>query len=219
MKQLKQLLVICGMLCSVTSSHAQLSYSSEFSSKANSATVTVRTIADDVSSPSIKKRYQPIEVEIQNTSAEDVSISKGSFGLPVTSLHKVARKGRGLSLRKLPRGILIGFLVGFGIGFGGVMLNAGSFKTFGAALRAAWQTGIKLGPIMALFGAAKNIKADTEVQYGNKNYEKDQKVLIANAGDLEVPLVVPANTTVKRVFYIRKSKYKPKFDIALTKVA
>ena len=233
-------LLLLSFLCNTTNA-TEVPYTNEFSTKADDVSVTVRTLIDTRSSSSVTKRYYPLEVEIKNNGAVDYYLSQENFSLPVTSLQKVSKHNRArFSLAKPIRVILTGFVAGFGIGFFGAFLGFNALHVawhlkhaaFSVAwhfnhkaLQVAWYTGVVAGSTLAFFGAAKNLQEDIKAQYENKDCYKERGGLYPNACDLETALIIPAHTSVKKVLYVRKSKYKyqtkyrPQFNIALEKVA
>ena len=220
MKRLKLFaLLLTGVFTSSTSNCTQLAYANEVHKQSEGITTTVRTLTkskDPLVSKNLMRYYQPLEIEIKNDNRDDYVLTQESFGLPVTKLKCVARKYRTLPSPKYPLvGMAIGALV-LGGGFFIVLLPTGTGQIsnlFACSFLMVIAGGIYgtfsgiIGEIVRLFRSKK------------KNNRLKNSLLTSGAVDLEKPLMVPANTAVKKIVYIRKSKFNPQFNITLGKAS
>ncbi len=157
--------------------------------------------------------YQTIEIELQNSSSNSFELSKENFGLPVVPLSRIAKRGS-VSSRKVYQ--VFGGFLGFASGLLGGFLYFS--YTIGGGVYLAVREAAVLSAVGALVGVLGGQAAGDKVkQRSHAKKSKRLNQLSQGASDLQKPLEILANSTVKTIFYVRKNKFRPKFNITLQK--
>ncbi len=210
----KHLVIALILSLAGTGAHAeQLAYANETTTNQDGVSITVRTLTTNrnpLVSKKITQKYQPLELEIKNEGPNSYFLTKESFGLPVAKLKSVAKKYTAKPSLKYP---LLGASIGSGIGVAYAFAAYSGHGEFGAIVL----------PLSAAVGVFYGILVGGFLMFAvffhsqRKNAKNKKALLASNACDLGTPLHIPANTTIKKIVYVPKRKFKPEFTIALEK--
>lgn len=220
--------IYTALLISYASSMSagQLAYSNESKTEQGDATITVRTLTKNehpLVSKRLMKYYQPLEVEIKNSGPGNYVLDKEGFSLPITKRKRVASKYTNrLSPKHFLAGILLTPLLVITTSIAFLMaIGPGASPLF--ILLVGGIGGMQvIAPTITITIVAAVVATGIGIRsFRSRSKNKEDKIafLSSHACDLEKPLNIPAHSTVKKVFYVPKSKYKAQFDIALKKVA
>ncbi len=203
--------ILITFILSTAASATHASHLAEFTSEQDGVSITVRPL-DKNAHPVMAKRfmrgYQAIEIELQNKESNSFVLTKGNFGLKVVSHEQIVQKISSLSI---PYRIFFGCLGFIAGAFVGATIGVKPGSPFSGIIEAFF-----LGIAGAIGGviAGGRLSKKHHRRVINKTVEQ-RKELSRVASDLQEPLKIPANSTVKTVFYIHKNKFRAQFKITL----